>query len=56
MNLTLSGREVWGELTRQDPLAHYFLNLFDSPRMVDVEPVPLEPTWRNGKSGSVRVS
>lgn len=55
LNLTLLGREASGESTHQYPLAHYFCNLFGGSRMVDVESIPLEPTWRNGRSGSVKV-
>lgn len=44
LNLTISPREVWGDLARQDLLTHYFVHLFEESKLVDIEPVPVAPT------------
>jgi hypothetical protein len=49
LNFTTSFREVWGEHTRVDPLQPYFSKLLQEEGMVDVEPLKLLPTWRNGR-------
>jgi len=56
LNLTLSTREVWGVISRLDPLADYFFGLFDAVGLVDVIPKQLGPTWRNGRVGGDGVS
>jgi hypothetical protein len=56
LNLTLSPREVWGDLTRQDPLVDYFVHVFEESNIVDIELVLVAPTWRNGRSGVSGVS
>jgi endonuclease/exonuclease/phosphatase family metal-dependent hydrolase len=51
LNFTTSFREVWGEHARVDPLQPYFSKLLQEEGMVDVEPLKLQPTWRNGRRG-----
>jgi hypothetical protein len=51
LNFTTSSREVWGEHARVDPLQLYFSQLIQVGGLVDVEPVKLLPTWRNGRKG-----
>ena len=36
---------------RVDPLQHYFSQLIQAGGLVDVEPVKILPTWRNGRKG-----
>lgn len=56
LNLTLFGSEIWGGNAREDPLAPYFLYLFQMLHLIAVESMPLIPTCRNGKSGETRVA
>jgi hypothetical protein len=51
LNFTTSFREVWGEHSRVYPLQPYFSKLLQEEGMVDVEPLKLLPTWRNGRGG-----
>ena len=51
LNLSLSEREILGSLVRLDSLRKNFVALFESKGLVDVQPLKLEPTWKNNKSG-----
>jgi hypothetical protein len=51
LNFTRSCREVWGEHARADPLHSFFSQLTQVEGVVDVEPIKLIPTWRNGRGG-----
>jgi hypothetical protein len=51
LNFTTSNREVWGLHARVDPLQLYFIHLIQVEGLVDVEPIKLLPTWRNGRGG-----
>jgi hypothetical protein len=51
LNFTTSFREVWGEHSRVYLLQPYFSKLLQEEGMVDVEPLKLLPTWRNGRGG-----
>jgi hypothetical protein len=51
LNFTISSREVWGDVARVDPLQHYFSHLVQTGGLVDVEPVKILLTWRNGRKG-----
>jgi hypothetical protein len=42
---------VWGAHAREDPLHPYFSQLIQDEGLVDVEPLKLLPTWRNGRGG-----
>jgi hypothetical protein len=52
MNLTTSTEEIWGEKARPDPLSIFFKQLFTKNNLVDLAPVEVLPTWRNGRSGT----
>jgi exonuclease III len=49
LNFTISNREVWGPHSRSDPMNSFFSQLIQEEGLVDVEPVKLLPTWRNGR-------
>jgi hypothetical protein len=51
LNFTTSFKEVWGDHARVDPLQTYFSKLIQEEGLVDVEPLKLLPTWRNGRRG-----
>jgi hypothetical protein len=51
LNFTTSYREVWGVHFREDSLQPYFSQLIQEEGLVDVEPIKLIPTWRNGRGG-----
>jgi hypothetical protein len=56
LNLMTSAREVWGSRSRIDLLSDYFKVLFQSSSLVDVEPVSISPTWKNGRCGEKYVA
>jgi hypothetical protein len=49
MNFTISAREIWGNNARSDPLAAYFNQMIQGEGLIDLEPVNIFPTWRNGR-------
>jgi len=51
LNFTTSCREVWGVHTRAEPLHPYFSQLIEEEGLVDVEPIKVLPTWKNGRRG-----
>jgi hypothetical protein len=51
LNFTTSSREMWGAHSRVDPLHPFFRQLLLGEGLVDVEPLKLIPTWRNGRGG-----
>lgn len=52
LNFTWSATKIWGQKAKQDPLVAYLSDMFDRGDMVDVEPFPICPTWRNGRLGN----
>jgi len=56
LNIATSSRKVWGEHARVDPLQIYFIQLIHVGGPVDVKPVNLLPTWRNGIRGHDYIS
>ena len=48
LNFTWSTNEFWGQRDKLDPLSSFFFGLFEKAESVDVEPIPISPTWRNG--------
>lgn len=56
LNLTVSAREVWGLSAKTNPFAQFFVHLFESLNLVDLEPFPLAPTWRNECASETGVS
>lgn len=50
LNFTISQREIWGGSSRQDPLVAFFSYLMESMNLIDLEPIPLAPTWSNRRS------
>jgi hypothetical protein len=51
LNFTILSMEFWGDVARVDPLQHYFSHLVQVGGLVDVEPVKIISTWRNGRKG-----
>ena len=56
LNLTLNTLETWGTKVVLDPFASHFKLLFDSVNLVDVDPLDVGPTWRNGRVGDDGIS
>jgi hypothetical protein len=52
LNLTVSTSEVWGGYVASGQLAGFFNSLFQTHKLIDVQPDKLVPTWRNGRSGT----
>jgi hypothetical protein len=51
LNFTTSCMEVWGAHARADPLHPFFSQLTQDEGMVDVAPIKLILTLRNGRGG-----
>lgn len=49
LNLTLNSSEIWGSRARSDPLHFWFQDFFCDHKLFDVLPMPLRPTWSNGR-------
>lgn len=56
MNFTLGASEIWGPLAIIDPLAYFFRSHMSRLDLFNLEPVKLNPTWRNRRSGEVRIT
>ena len=56
LNLTLSEKENWVSLARHDGLGFFFVALFESKELIDLQPLKLTPTWRNNRSGEQAIS
>lgn len=50
LNFLVGTSENWENRIRMDPLASWFLQLMNSHKLVDDQPKPLAPTWKNGRS------
>jgi len=48
LNFTTSLREVWGPNPRPNPQSDFFLDLLANQHLIDIEPIKLLLTWRNG--------
>ena len=46
-----SASEIWGNKVVIDPLGPHFKQLFASVDLVDIAPLSVGPTWRNGRVG-----
>ena len=51
LNFTLLARQAWGSKVRLDPLGNYFQDLLKENKLIDIKPLDLRPTWRNGRMG-----
>jgi hypothetical protein len=49
LNFTIYAREIWGNVARSNMLASYLNKMIQGEGLIDVEPVNLFPTWRNGR-------
>ena len=45
LNLVTPSKEVWGVNSHMNVLVTFFRTLFEEAGLVDVEPIPLRPTW-----------
>jgi hypothetical protein len=50
-NLAINQRDIWGVMARRDILAYLFSHFFEEQKLIDVEPVKIVLTWRNGGRG-----
>lgn len=48
--------EIWGERARLDPLAIFFMQMFEEMRLYDLKPLKLVPKSRNYISWKDRIS
>ena len=55
MNLFLSEREIWAPTVRLNGLSNFFAALFNSKGWIDLQPLKMEPTWRNNRCGEKEI-
>lgn len=56
LNFIISDSERWGFNSRSDSLASYFCYILEEAHLVDVETIPLKPTWSNRRAGEVGIA
>jgi hypothetical protein len=56
LNLITSPKEMWGEKASIDPLLSFFNHIFYKNALVDMKPIELLPTWRNGRLGPAGIA
>ena len=56
LNLTLSTTEVWGQNARSDALANFFISLFEQKKLISLQLICLEHTWKNNRTGDQEIS
>jgi len=47
---------VWGEKAWLDPLAWFFIEIFQEKGLVDIIPIDYGPTWHNGRGGTKEIA
>jgi hypothetical protein len=52
LNFTISSQDMWGNSSRIDLLAYYFLNIIQAIGLVYIQPNQMTPTWRNKRVGT----
>jgi len=56
LNFTLEVSEIWGPSTIVDPLADFFRSHMSRLDLFDLDPVKLNPMWRNRRSGEEHIA
>lgn len=56
LNFTLGVSEIWCPKAIPDPLSHFFKSHLSQLDLFDLEPVKLNPTWRNRRSGEDQIA
>jgi hypothetical protein len=56
LNFTSSQEEIWGQHALPNPLVGFFKSLILKNLLVDIHPLDIVPTWRNGQTGSDSIS
>lgn len=56
LNLSLGASEILGPKASPDPLAEYFINFMVQKALIDLNPIKLNPTWRNRRVGEERIA
>lgn len=47
---------MWGSRVITDPLLNFFIHTFEQKDLLDIEPIKLNPTWRNRRTREDRVA
>ena len=57
LNLILTSGEYWGKNAQPDTLSIFFGALFKQKKFIDLQPIKMEPTWRNnsGRDQDIRL-
>lgn len=56
LNFSMGELECWGLKATLDPLANFFIDVFERRGLLYVEVVKLNPPWQNRRSGEERIT
>lgn len=56
LNFILSNRERWGFNSRPYYLSSYFSYILEEAELVDIEPIPIKPTFSNKRVGEAGIA
>ena len=56
LNFTLGVAKIWGPKAIPDPLSDFFKSHLTQLDLFDLDPIKLNPTWRNGRVGEDRIA
>jgi hypothetical protein len=56
LNIIISSDEAWGGTFAPGLTEDYYRDLFLSKKLIDVKPIKMVPTWRNGRSGQEAIA
>jgi hypothetical protein len=56
LNFSLGASEIWGPKDLSDPLVEYFINFMVQKELIDLNPIKLNPTWRNRRVGEEMIA
>lgn len=55
LNFSLGSSKIWVPRAILDPLAEFFKNHLVQRDLIDLNPIKLNPTWRNRRVGEDRI-
>ena len=56
LNFSLGTTEIWGPKAIPDPLSDFFKSHLIQRDLIDLDPIKLNPTWRNKRVGEDRIA
>jgi hypothetical protein len=56
LNFSFGRADIWGSTTQVDPLSNFFTQRLEEKGVFNIEPIKLNPTWRNKRVGEDRIA